>query len=59
MKKNLASMNQRWPGSPENIVERDHPFAAPLHAQTAEDKKRILNSGGAGCFAKPNEYVSE
>lgn len=53
---NLATMHQRWPGSTESH-ERDHIYAAPLLAQSDEEKLRYLQSGGAGCFAKPSEYV--
>jgi len=53
---NLATMHQRWPGSSVSS-ERDHVYAAPLLAKTNEEKSRILQSGGAGCFAKPSEYV--
>lgn len=56
MKSNLASMHQRWPGSTAS-EERDHVYLAPLSVDTAEEKKAVLCSGGAGCFAKPIEYV--
>lgn len=56
MKKNLAYMSQRWPGS-QASEERDHMYREPLLAQTDEEKKRIFNSGGAGAYAKPREYV--
>ena len=59
MKANLAHMHQRWPGSLDKIEERDQCMSAQLRAETAEDKERVLNSGGAGCFAKPAEYVSK
>lgn len=49
-------MHQRWPGSTE-AAERDHIYRTPLLAETPEEKSRILNSGGAGAFAKPTEYV--
>lgn len=58
MKANLASMTQRWPGS--SISEtRDQPYRAPLIAETPEERKAVFNSAGAGCFAKPREYVRE
>ncbi|KJY02326.1 beta-lactamase family protein [Zymoseptoria brevis] len=56
MKQNLAYMSQRWPGS-QASEERDHMYREPLLAQTDEEKKRIFNSGGAGAYAKPREYV--
>lgn len=56
MKKNLASMHQRWPGSQE-AEERDHIYKEPLIAETKEEKEKILQSGGAGAFASPREYV--
>lgn len=56
MKANLAHVQQRWPGSTK-AEERDHPYAVPLLIKNDDDKQRVLNSGGAGCFAKPAEYV--
>ncbi|KXT04292.1 hypothetical protein AC578_7967 [Pseudocercospora eumusae] len=56
MKKNLAYMHQRWPGSPA-AEERDHIYREPLLAETDAEKKRIFQSGGAGAYAKPAEYV--
>ncbi|GAB7338456.1 hypothetical protein MBLNU457_4740t1 [Dothideomycetes sp. NU457] len=53
---NLATMHQRWPGSTA-AHERDHLYAAPLLAKGDEEKSRLLQSGGAGCFARPSEYV--
>lgn len=55
MKSNLASMHQRWHNG--HIEERDHVLRRGLNAQTDEEKARVFNSGGAGCFAKPVEYV--
>lgn len=56
MKKNLAYMHQKWPGQTA-AEERDHMLREPIVAQTDDEKKRLFNSGGAGCFAKPKEYV--
>lgn len=56
MKKNLAYMHQRWPGSQE-AEERDHVYREPIIAQTDHEKKHVFHSGGAGAFAKPAEYV--
>ena len=56
MKKELAFMHQKWPGKSE-AEERDHMYREPIVAETDHEKKHIFNSGGAGCFAKPAEYV--
>lgn len=56
MKKNLAYMHQRWPGKPD-AEERDHMYREPIVAATEHEKKHVFHSGGAGCFAKPAEYV--
>lgn len=53
--KNLAHMHQR---SPDGVLkEREHLFPGPLSANTPEAQKNFLNSGGAGLFAKPKEYI--
>lgn len=58
MKRDLASMHQRWPGdSSKRSEERDHVYREPLLAESGEDRERLFHSGGAGCFAKPTEYV--
>lgn len=52
---NLAHMHQR---SPDGVLkEREHLFPGPLSANTPEAQKNFLNSGGAGLFAKPKEYI--
>jgi len=56
MKKNLAFMHQKWPGQSE-AEERDHIYREPIVAETDHEKKHIFHSGGAGCYAKPAEYV--
>ena len=56
MKKELAYMHQKWPGQTES-EERDHMLREPIIAETDQDKDRLFQSGGAGCFAKPAEYV--
>lgn len=56
MKKNLAHMHQRWPGS-SGAEERDHIYREPLIAQTDAEKKNIFHSGGAGAYANPAEYA--
>lgn len=58
MKRNLAFMHQKWPGDPsQKSEERDHILREPLMADTAEERERLFHSGGAGCYAKPAEYV--
>jgi len=55
MKQNLARMHQRLPDG--TVYERDHLYRRPLMAETKEEKDRIFNSGGGGCFARPTDYV--
>ncbi|KAK4503729.1 hypothetical protein PRZ48_004644 [Zasmidium cellare] len=58
MKRQLAFMHQRWPSDPsKKSEERDHIYREPILAETPEDRERLFHSGGAGCFAKPAEYV--
>lgn len=54
MKEKLAYMNQR--DAHGQLSGRDHLLRRPLIAQTSDDIKTCFNSGGAGCFAKPQEY---
>lgn len=54
MKANLALMNQRAPDG--QLSSRDHPLHRPFIVQSPEEVKGYFNSGGAGCFAKPQEY---
>jgi CubicO group peptidase (beta-lactamase class C family) len=54
MKANLAYMNQRGPNG--QLSPRDHLLHRPLIVTSDEDVKSCFNSGGAGCFAKPQEY---
>jgi len=56
MKKELAYMHQRWPGSSE-AEERDHIYREPIIAETEEEKKRLFQSGGGGAYARPTDYV--
>jgi CubicO group peptidase (beta-lactamase class C family) len=56
MKSNLASMHQRWPGS-QGAAVRDHLYRAPLVAEGKEEQGRVFNSGGAGLFSRPTDYV--
>ncbi|KAF2421035.1 beta-lactamase, partial [Tothia fuscella] len=55
MKSNVATMLQRSPDG--KTTTRDHLYRRALLAQTDHEKKHIFNSGGAGCFAKPAEYI--
>ena len=57
MKKNLASMHQRWPNDPSKCEERDHILREPLYAETKEEQEKLFNSGGAGGYAQPSQYV--
>lgn len=57
MKANLATMHQRWPNDPSKCEERDHIYREPLYAETDEEKAKIFNSGGAGAYAQPSQYV--
>lgn len=54
MKANLAFMNQR--DASGQLSRRDHLLRRPLLVESAEEIKGCFNSGGAGCFAKPQEY---
>jgi CubicO group peptidase (beta-lactamase class C family) len=56
MKKELAYMHQKWPGG-DKSEERDHIYREPIIAESESDKEKIFHSGGAGCYAKPAEYV--
>jgi CubicO group peptidase (beta-lactamase class C family) len=57
MKKKLASMHQRWPENPSKCEERDHIYREPLNAETEEEQAKLFNSGGAGAYAQPSQYV--
>ncbi|KAK8173712.1 beta-lactamase/transpeptidase-like protein [Phyllosticta citrichinensis] len=54
MKKNLAIMQQKYADG--SLTQRNHLLRRSLTARTPEERARIFNSGGAGCFAKPIEY---
>jgi len=54
LKHHLAHMHQKTPG--QNIRSRDHPYRRPLFSSPAEQGS-IYNSAGAGCFARPTDYV--
>jgi CubicO group peptidase (beta-lactamase class C family) len=55
MKSQLAYMNQRY--SDGHLTQREHLLRRPLYPDAASQQKEILNSGGAGLFAQPKEYV--
>ncbi|KAI9872032.1 MAG: hypothetical protein M1823_008280, partial [Watsoniomyces obsoletus] len=38
------------------LSARDHLLHRPLVVETQDDMNSCVNSGGAGCFAKPREY---
>jgi CubicO group peptidase (beta-lactamase class C family) len=54
MKEQLAYMNHR--NKDGSLIARDHLLRKPLVVETSE-KKEVLNSAGAGCFAKPSDYA--
>ncbi|KAH8817035.1 beta-lactamase family protein [Xylogone sp. PMI_703] len=55
MKANLAHMNFRNPDG--TLAKYDHILRRPLIVSDAREKEACFNSGGAGCFAKPQEYA--
>jgi hypothetical protein len=59
MRRRLAYMNSRSPDG--TLRARDHPLRAPLvvDPDNKAEVARVFNSGGAGMFAKPQEYCSE
>lgn len=56
MKDRLALMNIRK-GDGSLTYSEHHLMARALRLESDADKKDFFNSGGAGCFAKPQEYV--
>ncbi|RDW61653.1 beta-lactamase family protein [Coleophoma crateriformis] len=54
MKSKLAYMNQRT--SDGSLMSRDHLLRKPLVVETTAEIASCFNSGGAGCFAKPQDY---
>lgn len=54
MKERLAHMNFR--NKDGKLSPYDHIQRLPLIVDEA-GKKDVFNSGGAGCFAKPQEYA--
>lgn len=59
MRRRLAYMNAR--NADGTLRARDHLLRAPLvvDPDNKAEVERIFNSGGAGMFAKPQEYCSE
>lgn len=59
MRLKLAYMHSRSPDG--TLKPRDHLLRAPLVVDPDNETEvgRIFNSGGAGMFAKPQEYCSE
>lgn len=54
MKAQLAYMHHKKPDG--QIITRDHLLHRPLIVQSEEEIRDCFNSGGAGIFAKPQEY---
>jgi CubicO group peptidase (beta-lactamase class C family) len=54
MKERLAYMNAR--ALDGQLSPRDHLLHRPLVVENQDDINSCVNSGGAGCFAKPREY---
>ena len=59
MRQRLAYMNARSPDG--TLSPRDHLLRAGLvvDPENKAEVVRVFNSGGAGVFAKPQEYCSE
>ncbi|KAI1662591.1 beta-lactamase family protein [Daldinia decipiens] len=55
MKDNLAYMHQRLHDG--KLIPRDHLLRRPLLVSTPQEIADTFNSGGAGLFAKPQEYT--
>ncbi|KAF1344882.1 beta-lactamase family protein [Delphinella strobiligena] len=54
MKSRLVHMHQR--ATDGTLTHRDHLLRQPLVIESDADIRRTFNSGGAGCFAKPQDY---
>ncbi|KIW01488.1 hypothetical protein, variant [Verruconis gallopava] len=54
-KKNIMTMLQRDPSG--TMTQRPHLYQVALDADTPEKQTKIFNSGGAGSFGRPSEYV--
>lgn len=55
MKANLAHMHQKTKDG--RLVPRQHLNRRPLEISTREEIDACFHSGGAGMFAKPQEYA--
>lgn len=53
--KNLAHMHQR--DAEGKLSEREHLYPGSLGVSSKDQQDKVLQSGGAGLFAKPKEYV--
>ncbi|KAF2148788.1 beta-lactamase/transpeptidase-like protein [Myriangium duriaei CBS 260.36] len=56
MMSNLAGMHQRYPGS-DTLHVVDHPMRAVFRNMPEDQKKYYIQSGGAGLFSKPTDYL--
>ncbi|KAH3950020.1 hypothetical protein HBI56_005250 [Parastagonospora nodorum] len=52
---NLAHMHQRGPDG--QLKEREHLFNGPFSVTSKDQQNAFFQSGGAGLYAKPKEYV--
>lgn len=57
MKARLAFMQQRYADGV--LRPRDHLLRVPLVAKGEDEIARYFNSGGAGLYARPQEYCSK
>jgi len=57
MKRNLAFMNDRAPDGSLSLRLDGHLNRRPLYAKGKEEIDGVFQQGGAGCFARPTEYV--
>jgi CubicO group peptidase (beta-lactamase class C family) len=58
MKSQLAHMHQKatGPDGKQHVRARDHLYRRPL-ISSATEVSSVYNSAGAGCFARPTDYV--
>jgi CubicO group peptidase (beta-lactamase class C family) len=57
MKQKLAFLNARAPDGSLSLNPEGHLNRRPLYAKGKEEVDGVFHQGGAGCFAKPTEYV--
>jgi CubicO group peptidase (beta-lactamase class C family) len=55
VQKNVAHMHQR--DGEGNLKERDHVFKDALQQASKEEQDKFFQSGGAGLWSRPKEYV--